>query len=377
MRGSIVKRGTGFSIVYRALDPKTGTTKQKWVGGFATKRAAEAALKDIVATIDAGTYTEPTKITLEAFVTETWLPSLTASGLRPSTVSMYERSARRYVLPHLGAQQLRNVRPFHLTAWLTGLRAQGLGDRTIEIAGVTAHKLLKSAVDLEVISRNPADNSTVRAARPRASAPEPVIWTADQTRTFLDSQRDDRLSALWRLAAMTGLRRGELAGLRWADLDLEAGTLRVSATRVVVDYKVIASEPKTEGSRRTIALDPATVAALKGHRSRQREERMKWGIPWDLSGLVFTRENGEGYHPQRFTQMLAARAKKAGLPPIKLHALRHGHATTALEAGVPLKVVSDRLGHSSIAITADTYSHVSVEVDRAAADQIAAVVDLG
>jgi integrase len=290
---------------------------------------------------------------------------------------MYERSARRYLLPHLGGHQLRNVRPVQLTAWLSALRAEGIGDRTVEIAGVTAHKLLKAALDLELISRNPADNSAVRSARPRASAPEQVIWTTEQTRQFLDSQRDDRLSALWRLAAMTGLRRGELAGLSWTDIDLETGTLRVSSTRVVVDYKVVLSEPKTEGSRRTIALDPATVAALRSHRNRQREEQLSFGIRWDPAGLVFTRENGEAYHPQRFTQMLVAKAKATGLPPIKLHALRHGHATTALEAGVPLKVVSDRLGHSSIAITADTYSHVSVEVDRAAAEQIAAAVDAG
>jgi len=375
VRGSIVKRGSGYSIVYRAPDPKTGRTRQMWRGGFTSKKAAEKELGKVVASLDEGTYMAPSDLTVHDFAETTWLPGLRTSDLRESTVEMYERSVRRYVLPHLGGLRLRDVRPVRLKAWLDELKGWGIGDRTVEIAGITAHKLFKAAVDLEMIPRNPADNAAVREARPKARAPVPTVWTAEETRAFLDAQRDDRLFGLWRLAAMTGLRRGELAGLRWGDVDLDAGTLRVTATRVVVGYRVVESEPKTEKSRRTIGLDPATVAALRQHRARQAAERLAAGAAWEGSEHLFADALGHPYHPQRLTQMLAARAKAAGLPAVKLHALRHGHATHALEAGVPMKVVQERLGHSSIAITSDTYSHVSAAVDQAAAAKVAASVD--
>jgi integrase len=294
---------------------------------------------------------------------------------------MYERSVRAQLLPHLGSVRLRDVTPARLAAWLEGLKSTGVGDRTVEIAGVTAHKLMKSALDRELISRNPADNAAVRSARPKAKASAPAVWSVEETRRFLDAQREDRLFPLWRLATMSGLRRGELAGLRWGDVDLDAGTLRVSATRVVVNYAVVQSAPKTDKSRRAISIDPATASALRSHRTRQASERLAAGGLWegaDLpsdAALVFCDEVGRPYHPDRLTRTLAARARAAGLPVVKLHALRHGHATQMLEAGVPMKVASERLGHSSIAITADVYSHVTAAADQAAAAQVAAAID--
>jgi integrase len=158
-------------------------------------------------------------------------------------------------------------------------------------------------------------------------------------------------------------------------VDLAAGLLHVRHTIVVVGYRAVASEPKTAKSRRTIGLDPATVAALRQHRARQAEELLAVGIQRNDDGHVFVREDGRAYHPQQLTKMLAVRAKAAGVPVVRLHALRHGHATAGLELGVPMKVMSERLGHSSLAITADIYSHVSEAVDQAAAAQIAAAID--
>ena len=190
-------------------------------------------------------------------------------------------------------------------------------------------------------------------------------------------QRDGRLFALWRLAATTSLRRGELAGLRWRDVDLDTGEIHVRETAVVVGYTVIQSTPKTDKSRHTVGRDEGTVATLRSLRARRSEEMLSHGRRRGDATHLFTREDGEPLHPQRLTTMLASRAAKAGLPVVRLHALRHGHATAALEAGVPMKVVSDRLGHSSIAITADVYFHVAAATDRAAAAQIAATIDGG
>jgi integrase len=365
-----------WTTVFRVADPATGRKRQISKGGYRTRREAEVALRKSISAVDAGSYTRPTSLTVRDFVEGTWLPGLERGDLRGSTVAMYRLSANRYVLPHLGGQRLRDVTPVRLKTWLDDLKAAGVGDRTVQIAGITCHKIFKSALDLELLSRNPADNSAVREARPKSKAAPPVIWDAEQLRTFLNAQREDRLFPLWRLATMTGLRRGELAGLKWHDLDFDAGLLHVRQTIVVVGYRAVASEPKTPKSRRTIGLDPTTVAALRQHRARQAEELLAVGIQRTDDGQVFVRDDGRPYHPQQLTKMLAVRAKAAGVPVVKLHALRHGHATAGLELGVPMKVMSERLGHSSLSITADIYSHVSEAVDQAAAAQIATAIDM-
>ncbi|MCU1490248.1 MAG: integrase family protein [Acidimicrobiaceae bacterium] len=357
------------------LDKPVLQRRRSWHSGYKTKGEANTALVAMLGQLDQGTFAAPSSTSVRDFVESTWLPGLDASDLRASTVDMYRRSVKRYVLPHLGSMRLRDVTPARLRMWIDGLKIAGLGDRTVEVAAVTCHKLLKAAMDLEMLPRNPADNRAVREAIPRGKAKVPTVWTAEQTRAFLAAQREDRLFALWRLAAMTGLRRGELAGLRWENVKIEEAALRIAATRVVVGYKVLDSEPKTEKGKRPVGLDAATVTALRQHRARQAEERLRAGEAWQDSGLVFVDELGVPYHPDRLTRMLAAKAKAAGLPTVKLHALRHGHATHALEAGVPMKVVQERLGHASIAITSDIYSHVSAAADQAAAAQVAAAVD--
>ena len=179
---------------------------------------------------------------------------------------------------------------------------------------------------------------------------------------------------MWVLFITTGLRRGEVAGLTWHDLDLTAGRLTVNQARVVVDHKVIESAPKSERSVREIGLDASTVAALKAHRARQATERLAWGPEYQATDLVFTWENGRPLHPNVISRTFTRLAEKAGLPAIRLHDLRHSYASAALTAGVGLKVVSERLGHASISITGDIYSHVSREVDQSAADRVAAVI---
>ncbi len=374
-RGTVIKRGSTYSVVLDLGRGPGGKRQREWHSGFTSLKAAEKERTRLLKSLDDGNHVAPLETTVAEFAEKTWLPGLSASNLRPSTVEMYIRSVTRYVLPHLGQLRLRDVSPIRLKSWLDQLKASGVGDRTAQIAAVTAHKMLKAALDLELISRNPADNAAVREARPHTKAPVPTIWTAEQTRAFLSSQKDDRLFPLWRLAIMTGLRRGEIAGLRWQDLDLDEGVVHVRTTKVVVSYKVLDSAPKTEKGKRAVGLDPTTTSCLRSFRDAQVKELSALGKKWSKDDLVFVREDGEGYHPQRLRIMLADRARAVGLPPIKLHALRHGHATAALEAGVPMKVVSERLGHSGIAITSDVYSHVTAAADHKAAALVAAAID--
>jgi integrase len=206
-------------------------------------------------------------------------------------------------------------------------------------------------------------------------------------RAFLSHSRDDRLFAAWMLFATTGMRRGEVAGLRDLDLDLAAGWVAPRRPRVVVNYQVHASDPKTFAGRRLLALDPATVAALHEHLELRKAERAQfadWGVQVEASGLLFTEIDGTPLHPDRFTRRfrrLVAKvewqqdgARMVGLPPIRLHDVRHTYATVALQAGVPVKVISERLGHASVAVTLRIYAHVMPGMDRDAANAVAGVI---
>ncbi|GAB2491880.1 hypothetical protein GCM10026982_15660 [Nocardiopsis aegyptia] len=205
--------------------------------------------------------------------------------------------------------------------------------------------------------------------------PSPVmVYTPPQTGAFLDHAVEHRLYAAFHLIAFRGLRRGEAAGLRWPDVDLDAGTVTPSRQRRQIGWEVEEADLKTDGSEATIALDKATVDVLRAHRARQNEERLAWGDAWEGVGHVFARENGAPLHPATLTEEFERIAFDAGLPPIRLHDLRHGAATLALAAGVDMKTVQAMLRHSSITITADIYASVLPEVAHEAAEASARMV---
>jgi integrase len=249
-------------------------------------------------------------------------------------------------------------------------RPGGLAPKTVRNVHVLIHRVLKDAVRWGYVVRNVAD----AADPPKVKPAELQVWSPAQLRAFLAHVKDDRQYAAWLLAATTGMRRGELLGLRWVDVDLDAARIAVRQPRVVADHAVHVSEPKTARSRRSIALDPVTVAALRQHQARQAADRAAVGPAYEDSGLVFTRPDGSPIHPQRFSDWFRQHLRGAGLPAIRLHDLRHSYATAALAAGIPAKVVSERLGHATIAITMDTYSHVLPGLDERAAATVARLI---
>jgi len=202
-------------------------------------------------------------------------------------------------------------------------------------------------------------------------------WTKEQLKEFLEAVHDDCLSPLWHTIAMTGMRRGEAIGLRWSDVDLEGGRLAVRRALIPINREVVVSEPKTAKGRRVIALDPGTVEVLKAQAARQLEEQDDWDEGWVETGLVFTAENGAALDPESISRYWRQAVKKSLLPSIRLHDLRHTHATLALQAGIHPKVVSDRLGHATISITLDTYSHAIPAMQEEAAALIAGLVFAG
>jgi integrase len=204
--------------------------------------------------------------------------------------------------------------------------------------------------------------------------PAVAVWTAAQTAQFLRGIEDHRLYAAFHLIALRGLRRGEAAGLRWCDLDLDGKTAIISQQLQQYDGRLVICPPKTAHSARVIALDHTTVAALRTHRDRQRAEAKAYGPDYRASGFVFANLNGDPMAPDRLTRTFRQLAAEAGLPPVRLHDLRHGAATLALAAGVDLRIVQEMLGHSSIVLTADTYTSVLPQVAHAAAEKVAALI---
>jgi integrase len=361
MRGSVYKRGSTWTWhVDVGVDPVTGKRRQQTKGGFKTKRECQAALHEALAALRAGTFVEPSKRTLESFLVDEWLPAL--RHLRPSTLSNYRTHIRTSVLPTLGPIPLQQLSPAHLNALYQALLSRGrlrdghgMAPKTVQNVHAILHRALKDAMRWGYAARNVAD----AVDPPKGLPAERQVWTPEQLRAFLSHVRDDRLYAAWLLVATTGLRRAELAGLRWLDVDLAAGRVSPRRPRVVVDYTVVESDAKTPKGRRSLALDPATLTALKAHQARQAEEKTIVGAGYRESGLVFTMPDGSPIHPQ---------------PRIRLHDVRHSYATAALAAGVPPKVVSQRLGHATIAITMDTYSHVIPGLDEQAAETVARLI---
>jgi integrase len=199
-------------------------------------------------------------------------------------------------------------------------------------------------------------------------------WSGEEIALFLKLTDGDRLHPLWRLLVTSGLRRGEALALRWSDVDLEAGRLAIRRSRTLAGYEVVEVGTKT-GRDRSVSIAQSTAAALRRQAQQQAADAAEWQAAWIGSGYVFTRENGEPWHPDRITKLFNAAVKATGLPVIRLHDLRHSYATLALRAGVHPKVVQESLGHATIAMTMDTYSHAIPALQESAAELIAALVD--
>jgi integrase len=379
VRGGTRKRGTTWTWYLGVVDPATGRRRQLSKGGFRTKREAQAALSEAMTALQSGTFVEPSKLTLGSFLTEQWLPTARVA-VRPTTWTTYRIYAEAQVLPALGHVPLQALTAAHLNRLYADLAEHGRRDgrgglkpKSVRHVHVLLHKALSDAVRWGLVARNVAD----AADPPRVPRQDRAAWSAEELHAFLEATREDRLTAMWLLFATTGMRRSELLGLPWRAVDMEASPARLAVvqTVVVIDKQpVVVAEAKTASSRRQLALDPFTTAALRAHRVRQLQERLAWGPAWVDTGLVFTREDGQVLHPEHVTKRFARLVRDAGLPSITLHGVRHSYATAALAAGEPLKVVSERLGHASTSITANLYQHVLPSMDERTANAVANLI---
>jgi integrase len=348
--------------------------RQHSKGGFATRRDAEAALRVFLTAADTGLVVLPTKVTVGEYLAG-WLDAVEPS-LAPTAASNYRIIVRCYVVPHLGKHKMTSLRPDQLISTYRALLAGGgrqgrqLSATTVRTVHRILSKALGDAVRDGVLPRNPATNVPL----PKAVKPELQVWNRAQVAAFLPYAAQDRLYAAWLLALLCGLRRGELAGLRWADVDLERGTVRITSQRTTdAEWRVITKEPKGT-SRRTVDIGPVLSAALTAHRQAVETAQRQDGMPSPAEGLVFVQPHGGGYHPDRLRELFQALAKRAGVPVIRLHDARHSCATLALDAGLHPKVVQQLLGHSSWNVTMDLYSHRVERLQRDASAQLKELV---
>jgi len=394
MQGHIRKRGRKWCVVVdigrvrktdRDGNPVLGkdgkqlmVRKQRWYSGYERKQDAADALPDILKQGKSGAPRKRAR-DVQEYLVDVWLPAIKVR-LRPATYDSYKRTIERRVVPRIGGIRLRQLAGDDLNRMYAdllergGRREQGLSLRTVRYVHAIVRKALQDAVRWNLVHRNVAEQADPPAQRRNRSAIN--TWSKDQLKAFLAHVADDRLYALWHLLASTGMRRGEALGLSWDALDLDAGRVTIRRALVTIGYKTQFAETKTDRWR-SVQLDARTVEALREHATRQAGEIEAAGEAYgdpEHPQLVFCAEDGARLHPDRVSKLFAAHVKASALPRIRLHDLRHTHATLALAAGVHPKVVQERLGHASITLTLDTYTHASPAIDAAAAEQIAALI---
>ena len=372
MRGHIVKRyEDSYNIVIElGTDPATGKRRQQWVTVKGTKREAEKRLAELLHQLDSGTFTKPRKVTLSDFL-EQWLQDYCRATLAPHTAQTYEFFVRQHIAPAIGQIPLTQLKPEQIQRLYseklsTGRRdgMGGLGGRSVRYIHTTLHKALKSAVKMGMIARNPADSVDI----PTVKRHEMHTFNEDDLQRFLEAARKTGYYGLFYLALFTGMRRSELLALRWSDIDLLLGQASVTRTlHHLHNGQTIFRQPKTAKSRRMVALTPSTCLVLQEYRANQEQERLFTGKLLQEDNLVFCQADGGPLLPDSVTHAWRNLACRTGLLGVRLHDARHTHASLMLKQGVHPKIVQERLGHASIQITLDTYSHVAPGLQEAAA----------
>lgn len=366
------KHGTWGYYIVTGKDTVTGRRKTERKRGFPTKRAAQMARNKVAARVDKGNYVTPSKLTYAAYLAD-WLPrhASTGQGLKATTQDTYQAYIDNDIKQSLlGGLQLSEIRRAHVAKFISVLQDDGRGAVTIRRIVAVVKVSLTSAVAEELIDVNPA--AGVRLPTVERKEFEP--WQPEQVGTFLDEAAKHRLGALFEVTTFTGLRRGEIIGLRWDDVDLATRQLHVRHNRTQAKGRVVETSAKTRAGARTIDLDDRTVGALIGWKLRQDSEATEWAEAWRGTGYVFTYEDGSPLRPLYVTRLFDTIRAAAGLPTLTFHGLRHEAASLMIASGADIALVSKRLGHSTIGVTSDIYSHLIGSASRQAAEAAAALV---
>lgn len=369
MAGQIINRGERIFLV-RVFLGRDDNGQRKYLNHtvHGTKKDAQAYLNQVLRDRDLGVFVEPSKRPLNEYLDE-WLETAVKPRVRERTYDDYCSLLTRYIRPELGGRQLSQIGPMEIQKVYGQLIETGLSPRTVRYAHGVLRDALQQAVKWQLLQRNPAEFVDL----PRHQRREMQVLSPEQVSLFLDASKSNPWHALFLTAVTTGMRPGEYLALQWKDINFATRTISVVRT---VTPKGEFQEPKTSRSRRSIRLLPSVVQALRAHRIRQAEFRLKQGQVYDDKDLVFASETGNPLNERNLVNRhFKPLLKAAGLPDtLRLYDLRHTCATLLLAAGENPKVVSERLGHASVALTLDTYSHVLPDMQQAAADKLEALL---
>jgi integrase len=373
----IVQRKDRFYVVaYDGIDPLSGRERRRWVPVGADRGEAEA----IAARLSADRVGPPPPkggpVTFGEFLIDTWMPRKRRQ-VRATTAYRYAWMLDRYIVPTIGQIPLRRLRADHLDslyqtlAQTGGAAGAGLAPKTIHEVHLIVRAALDLAVERGLVARNVAQHSVARRRPPPSAAAR--SWSAGELRAFLATARAQRLYPALHVAAHTGLRRGEVVGLKWSDLDHSSGRLSISRTLQCVAGQPVEFGVKTRTSRRTVDLDQNTIAVL----DHWRQRLLRDGLPHGPDNWIFPNAKGQFLNPESISQLFDRIVARGGHPRIRFHDLRHTNASLLVAAGTPIKVVSERLGHAHPGFTMHTYQHLLPGMGAAAAEQFATLIDAG
>lgn len=373
MKGYVRKRGKVYAYtVDIGKDPITGKRKQKSKSGFKTKKEAQSALAELIASVEKGTYVEKRKTKFREFAEE-FLYKIYKNKVKPSTFERTETVMKFHVFPFVKEMDIQDINAFLVHDFLEEKRKEDYSSSYIHRINETIKMVLRAAFKQGVIEKDIAASID----NPRIERKEMNVWTIQQVKDFLRQAKHSRYYVVFFLAAYTGMRKGEILGLQWDDVDFDKRTIRVNKTLYKVKNEFVLAEPKTTSSIRHIYMDDDILRALRKHKVQQNLEKMRYGGVYQDHNLVFPKEDGTFLTPSAVNCTFLKYLKRFNLPRIRFHDLRHTHATILLEMGVHPKVVSDRLGHKSIKTTLDIYSHVSTSLQKDLSEQFSKVMKHG
>jgi len=372
MKGFIRQRSKGSWEVCldTSRDPATGKRRRHFESVKGTKKAAQQRLAELLVDIERGTYAKPTQVTLGEWLRD-WISGYVATNCSLRTAQSYQSEVMRHLIPALGAIALTRLQPQHLQSYYAHALSQGrvdtkggLSARTVQYHHRILSEALSHAIKMGLLVRNVAE----AVDPPHPERKNMATLVPEDIPQFLEATHETPHYVLFYTALYTGMRLGELLGLRWGDVDLDMASLSVVQALYKRSGVCQMVKPKSSHSRRQIALSPSLALLLRQYKGEQQLQRILLGKPLADSDLVFCHPDGKPLDPGVVSHTFAKVLKKAGLPHIRFHDLRHSHATLLLKGGVHPKIVSERLGHASIGITLDTYIHVLPGLQEKAAE---------